>query len=155
MSTAGFRKCCKCQFVPLHAEAQDSLINPWKIQFIHRLCRSVLGLIGERIAEILSLGSSEFPFPPLMLFQLGCKQNMILGGCVHLVLRSMLQETTKAAVLLELTCDFIRSLAQQVHWSLTSWVVRVCTCVCVHVCERKRQGERVISHRSKHSFAPL
>lgn len=53
MSTAGFRKRCKCQFVPLHAEAQDSLINPWKIQFIQRLCGSVLGLIGELIAEIV------------------------------------------------------------------------------------------------------
>jgi len=53
MSTAGFRKRCKCQFVPLHAEAQDSLINPWKIQFIQRLGRSLPGLIGELIGEIL------------------------------------------------------------------------------------------------------
>lgn len=53
MSTAGFRKRCKCQFVPLHAEAQDSLINPWKIEFIQRLCGSVLGLIGELLAETL------------------------------------------------------------------------------------------------------
>lgn len=40
---------------------------------------------------------------------------MILGGCVCLVLKSMLQEAMKAAVLLELTCDFSRRLAQQVH----------------------------------------
>lgn len=53
MSTAGFRKRCKCQFVPLHAEAQDSLINPWKTQFIRRLGGSVLGLFGELIAETL------------------------------------------------------------------------------------------------------
>lgn len=40
---------------------------------------------------------------------------MILGECARLVLKSMLQDATKAAVLLELTCDFSRSLAQQVH----------------------------------------
>jgi len=50
-----------------------------------------------------------------MLFQLGCKQNMILAGCVCLVLKSVLQKAMKAAILLELTCDFSRSLAQQVH----------------------------------------
>lgn len=63
MSTAGFRKRCKCQFVPLHAEAQDSLINPWKIQFIQRLCGSVLGLIGELLAETPSLAALNSHFP--------------------------------------------------------------------------------------------
>lgn len=63
MSTAGFRKRCKCQFVPLHAEAQDSLINPWKIQFIQRLCRSVLGLIGEPLAETVELAALNSHFP--------------------------------------------------------------------------------------------
>ena len=74
-----------------------------------------------------------------MLFQLGSKQNMILGGCVRLVLKSMLHEATKAAVLLELACDFSRSLAQQVHSSLTSLVVCVRTSECVHVCVREKE----------------
>lgn len=61
MSTAGFRKRCECQFVPpLHAEAQDSLINPWKIQFIQRLFGPRVGLIEETDSGDTDAGSSEF-----------------------------------------------------------------------------------------------
>lgn len=144
MSTAGFRKRCKCQFVPLHAEAQDSLINPWKIQFIQRLCRSVLGLIGELLPEIL-YWQLWFPLPPWKLFSQDANKPWFSG--VLALSWGAAAGGHRSSCFVRTRCDCSRSLAQQEHWSLTAWAV------CVR--EKKQEGERVISHRSKCFFALL
>lgn len=151
MSTAGFRKRCKCQFVPLHAEARDSLINPWKIQFIQRLGGSVLGLIGELLAEMLQL-AAQIPISPLMLLSQDSNKPWLWEEVLPCP-EELLQEATEEAALLQPACDCSRSPAGSSrsidHSRLGLCVWRVC------VREKKREGERVISHRSKCFFALL